>query len=179
MRLASILAFGVMAGCTSNVTVPVTPGGMMEVTPPGTAMTSTSGIDGGLPQTATPLNDDRLNLTLYTIEQQKIDAAIAERELENARSQLVVVQPGALPDRVEGVNVALFAKQTTNPVGQRVYQRSGGGFSARSSCGRFPTADDAQRAFLSAGGPATDRYGLDPDGDGFACGWDPTPYRAL
>jgi hypothetical protein len=86
MRLASILAFGVLAGCTSNVTVPVAPGGMTEVTPPGTAMTSTSGVDGGLPQTATPLNDDRLNLTLYTIEQQKIDAAIAERELENARA---------------------------------------------------------------------------------------------
>ncbi len=179
MRLVAILAFGFTAGCVSDVTVPVTPGGMMEVTPPDTAMTSSSGGAGALPSNGTPLNDDRLNLTLYTIEQQKIDAAIAERELENARSQLVVVQPGSLPNRVEGVNVALFAKQTTNPVGQRVYQRSGGGLGARSSCGRFATADDAQRAFLSAGGPATDRYGLDPDGDGFACKWDPAPYRAL
>jgi len=179
MRLVAILAFGALAGCTSAVTVPVTPGGMVEVTPPDTAMTSSAGGAGALPPAGTPLNDDSLNLTLYTIEQQKIDAAIAERELENARAQLVVVQPGALPDRVEGVNVALFAKQTTNPLGQRVYQRSGGGFSARSSCGRFASPDDAQRAFLSAGGPATDRYGLDPDGDGFACSWDPTPYRAL
>ena len=36
----------------------------------------------------------------------------------------------------------------------------------------------AQEAFLKAGGPERDRYGLDPDGDGFACRWDPTPFRA-
>ena len=58
------------------------------------------------------LDDDRINLMQWTLEQQKIDAAIAERELAAARSQLVVVQPGPLPNRVEGVNIALFAKQT-------------------------------------------------------------------
>jgi hypothetical protein len=30
---------------------------------------------------------------------------------------------------------------------------------------------------LSNGGPERDRLGLDPDGDGFACYWDPTPFR--
>ena len=29
----------------------------------------------------------------------------------------------------------------------------------------------------SAGGPERDSEGLDPDGDGFACGWDPAPFR--
>ena len=48
-----------------------------------------------------------------------------------------------------------------------------------SACRRFSNADEAQRAFLANGGPQTDRGGLDPDGDGFACSWDPTPYRQL
>ena len=47
------------------------------------------------------------------------------------------------------------------------------------NCGRFRDADAAQRAFLAGGGPQADRYGIDPDGDGFACKWDPAPYRAL
>ena len=47
------------------------------------------------------------------------------------------------------------------------------------NCGRFRDADAAQRAFLAGGGPESDRYGIDPDGDGFACRWDPAPYRAL
>ena len=41
---------------------------------------------------------------------------------------------------------------------------------------KYP-ADQAQSAFLDSGGPEKDRKGLDPDGDGFACGWDPTPFR--
>ena len=47
------------------------------------------------------------------------------------------------------------------------------------NCGRFRDQDAAQRAFLAGGGPEADRYGIDPDGDGFACRWDPTPYRQL
>lgn len=127
---------------------------------------------------ATPLDADFLNLTLYTIEQQKIDARIAEQQLAEARSQLVVVEPGALPQRVEGVNIALFAQQTTNAVGERRYARAGG-IGIGSGCGRFKTADDAQRAFLANGGPQRDTLNLDPDGDGFACKWDPTPYRQI
>lgn len=142
------------------------------------ALDGPAGTMGGM-TAPTPLDDDRLNLTLYTIEQQKLDAAAAERELENARSQLVIVQPGSLPDRVTGVNIALFAQQTTHDVGERRYARSlgGGGFGSR--CGQFATGDEAQRAFLANGGPESDPNGLDPDGDGFACSWDPTPYRQL
>ena len=36
---------------------------------------------------------------------------------------------------------------------------------------------EAKIAFLEAGGPKRDRKALDPDGDGYACGWDPAPYR--
>lgn len=38
-------------------------------------------------------------------------------------------------------------------------------------CAEFPSGAEAQRFFLATGGPAVDPYGLDPDGDGLACGW--------
>lgn len=42
------------------------------------------------------------------------------------------------------------------------------------SCGEFTSPAAAQRVFLAAGGPERDTYGLDPDGDGFACAWGET-----
>ena len=39
------------------------------------------------------------------------------------------------------------------------------------------SSDLAQKAFLSRGGPERDILLLDPDGDGFACKWDPRPFR--
>ena len=180
MRLLVAAACSILAACTSGpVTVPSdTPMIITEVTPD-LAAASTSGSDGqSLPQYGTPLDDDSLNLTLYTIEQQKIDAAVAERELEQARSQLVIIQPGSVPQPATGANIALYAQQTTNRVGERVYTRSRSG-GLGGGCGRYSNPDDAQRAFLASGGPQSDTKNLDPDGDGFACNWDPTPYRQL
>lgn len=125
-----------------------------------------------------PLDADTLNLMQTTLEEQKIDAAIAERKLDEDRSRLVIVQPGRLPDRVEGVNIALFARQSTNAVGESIYSR-GRSLGLKTGCRRFSSDDDAQRVFLAAGGPQNDQHGLDPDGDGFACDWDPRPYREL
>jgi hypothetical protein len=137
-------------------------------------------LQGSATGTGAALNDDSINLMQWTLEQQKIDAAIAERELLDARSQLVVVQPGPLPNHPDGVNIALFAQQTNNAVGEARYSRSmGARVASVGNCGRFRDADAAQRAFLAGGGPDRDRYGVDPDGDGFACGWNPAPYRAL
>lgn len=201
-RVVAVLACGLLAGCTSSaITVPE-PTSVTEVPPvdtgtsvPGTATASSiggvelpPGVTMAPPGTTTAeaapgvgrtLDQDKLNLLQTTLEEQKVDAAIAEKKLAQDRSQLVIVQPGALPDKVDGVNIALFAQQTTNPVGTRIYDRRGGGVSFGSSCSRFKNPDDAQRAFLAGGGPEVDKYGLDPDGDGFACSWDPTPYREL
>ena len=69
---------------------------------------------------------------------------------------------------VDGANVALYAQQSSNPVGVRVYDRSVGSRVA-GGCGKYRDGNSAQRAFLTAGGPQDDRYGLDADGDGFAC----------
>ncbi len=105
----------------------------------------------------------------------------AER-LARLRQEYEVIAPEPLPSRPggSGPNIVAFALNTTNTVGQPVYRRSG--FNAENrfqrACARYATADEAQRDFLSRGGPETDRLGVDPDGDGFACFWDPRPFRA-
>jgi len=102
----------------------------------------------------------------------------AER-LAAAKSELVVVEPEPLPARSKA-NVAAFALATTHNPGQRQYRRPAGSRGERASgCGRYRSKDDAQRAFLAAGGPEQDRLRLDPDGDGFVCGWSPAPFRKL
>ncbi len=182
MRIIAALSVGLLAGCTSSVTVPNDPV-IYEV--PSTGSVASAGGGAETPHFSselrdaqgTPISADSLNLGLYSLEQQKIDATIAEQNLAAAKSQLVVIPPSGLPNQVPGVNIALYAQQTTNAKGQAVYRRSGGRLT--SGCGRYGTPDDAQRAFLAAGGPETDSLGLDSDGDGFACKWDPAPYRAL
>ncbi len=103
----------------------------------------------------------------------------AERLAQN-RSQYQVVQPTALPTRPAntGPNIVAFALSTTHAPGTPVYRRSGLNLtSADTACGRFASPDQAQEAFLADGGPERDRRGIDPDGDGFACSWDPRPFR--
>ncbi|MFP7571590.1 hypothetical protein [Marivita sp. S2033] len=99
------------------------------------------------------------------------------------RAQYQVIQPEALPTRpgTNTPNIVAYALQTTNPKGVSLYRR--GGFASESrtqrNCAGFASADLAQEAFLAEGGPEKDRNKLDPDGDGFACGWDPAPFRAV
>ncbi len=106
----------------------------------------------------------------------------AER-LARARSQYQVVQPTAVPQRPgggSGPSIVEFALQTSHAPGTPVYRRSGLRLNGDplANCGRYASADLAQEDFLSNGGPERDRRGIDPDGDGFACGWDPRPFRA-
>ncbi|NSY38604.1 excalibur calcium-binding domain-containing protein [Leisingera sp. ANG59] len=104
----------------------------------------------------------------------------AER-LQRQRSQYQQVQPTAVPERAgdSGPNIVKYALSTSNPKGVRLYTRAGINLKARSArnCAEFASPDQAQVAFLESGGPERDRKALDPDGDGFACGWDPAPYR--
>ena len=115
------------------------------------------------------------------------DAVANQRSIEGDaarlarnRAQYEVVQPQALPTRRNaGPNVVAYALQTTHPRGTQVYRRIGLNKAAKfqRSCAQFATADEAQIAFLEQGGPQRDRQGMDPDGDGYACNWDPAPYR--
>lgn len=77
------------------------------------------------------------------------------------------------------VNLYAYARGTTNAPGEQIFTRSGeaGAETSRAACMKFSGPSLAQIAFLEHGGPVKDPLGLDPDGDGFACGWDPTPFR--
>lgn len=101
--------------------------------------------------------------------------------LQQQRSQYQQVQPTAVPQNAgdTGPNIVKYALSTSNPKGVRLYTRAGINLRARSqrNCAEFASPDQAQIAFLESGGPQRDRKVLDPDGDGFACGWDPAPYR--
>lgn len=106
----------------------------------------------------------------------------AER-LERLRAEYQVIQPTALPEREGqgGPNIVAFALETVHPVGTQMYRRPGTQPSREAfltRCAAYVSNDAAQRAFLEAGGPERDRRRLDPDGDGYACLWDPTPFRA-
>ncbi len=131
--------------------------------------------------TATISTDDgTLNLNITSQEQQKIERDEAAVLLAQARAQYVVIEPGSLPEVVAGVNIALFARETTNALGEKVYRRAviKNRFSA-TECSKFGSPDDAQRYFLANAGPQKDPLNLDPDGDGFACRWSPDYFRQL
>ncbi len=101
--------------------------------------------------------------------------------LQRQREALRVVEPEDLPVRPDGTepNIVAYALAATNEVGEPVYRRSGAFNEERfnRACTRYGWTDRAQAAFLEAGGPERDWKGLDPDGDGFACNWDPSPFR--
>ena len=104
----------------------------------------------------------------------------AER-LERNRQTYQVAAVEAVPENPgsTGPNIVAFALSTTNPVGTALYDRRGSFDEGkyRRACAEFGSADQAQIAFLDSGGPKRDRKGLDPDGDGFACFWNPAPFR--
>ncbi|MCV6586014.1 MAG: hypothetical protein OIF47_10810 [Marinibacterium sp.] len=103
----------------------------------------------------------------------RIAAAAAVRE---------TVQPTELPQRDAGAspNIVAYALSSSNPRGTRIYSRTGINLQNRAqrACAGYPSPDQAQIDFLASGGPQRDRKGLDPDGDGYACAWDPAPFRA-
>lgn len=91
----------------------------------------------------------------------------------------VRVSESELSQGTSGPNLFVYALSTTHTVGQVRYNRSNPLRWRRweSACAQYPSQDLAQEAFLAAGGPERDPDHLDPDGDGFACWWDPTPFR--
>lgn len=105
------------------------------------------------------------------------DAAVIAQN----RAQYVQVQPTALPPRPngDGPNIVAYALQQNHARGQQMYGRSSLRFSdSQQKCAQYLSADMAQQAFMESGGPQRDRNNLDPDGDGYACAWDPAPFRA-
>lgn len=142
---------------------------------------------GVAPVNASPTNPPPPVLNSAGISNENnFDAVSGQRSIEGDAARIAsnsaqyqVVQPEALPERSNtGPNIVAFAIQTKHARGTKVYRR---GFTRTAktdrACAAFSNADQAQIDFLSRGGPERDRAGMDPDGDGFACNWDPAPYR--
>ena len=153
------------------------------------ALAATANNSGVPPLVASPSNPPPAVVDNATgiSRENSFDAVSGERSIESDaarlasnRAQYQVIQPQALPQRTEtGPNIVAYALSTTHPVGTKMYRRSG--FNAQKrferSCGQYRFKDQAQAAFLAAGGPKRDRSGMDPDGDGYACRWDPSVFR--
>jgi hypothetical protein len=103
-------------------------------------------------------------------------AAVSEAAATQVQVLPIIVAAPATDERVSAV---AFALATTHSVGAEMYRRPLIRFSrVEANCAIYRTPEEAQEAFLAAGGPERDRLNLDPDGDGFACRWDPAPIRA-
>lgn len=106
--------------------------------------------------------------------------ADAERRAKN-KANYTLIAPTAVPVRsgAGGPNIVAYALETNHPRGTKKYSRLslGGASRYNKACAKFGSDEAAQLAFLEKGGPKSDRLGVDPDGDGYACQWDPTPFR--
>lgn len=162
-------------------------GVLNQTRPAGTApvAAATGTGDGTAPLAGTELVRNNPNIS----DEQNFDAVASRETIESDRERLrqqrdafAVIQPEAVPERPGGTgpNIVAYALSTTNRVGEAVHRRDGGGSESqyRRACARLGSSDKAQETFLASGGPRRDPKGLDPDGDGFACFWDPAPFRA-
>ena len=116
---------------------------------------------------------NKITLSNYSQEQQKIDRELYAQKIAEIAASRQELTATSVPT-LSTANPASFARSTSNAIGQAMYSRNG----KKGSC-NYSSSYDAQRAFLEAGGPSVDSIGLDPDGDGFACAFNPTPYRSL
>jgi hypothetical protein len=157
---------------------------------PGAPLSATAGAAAPVATaTAAPIAPAAPRNNTGISDEQNFDAVSARESIESDAARLaanrqayVVIQPTALPTRPEDgrPNIVAYALQTNNPVGVQLYSRSGLNTQGRyeRACGRFASPDLAQEEFLASGGPERDRLGVDPDGDGYACWWNPAPFRA-
>ena len=146
---------------------------------------------GDAPLEASPSNPAPQIVNAAGISQENDFAAVdAQRSIEDdaaRRAQIAAqyqqIQATDLPTAGEGTgpNIVEYAVLSSNPLGNKLYNRLG--FNAANrfarNCRDYPSSDQAQIDFLSRGGPERDPRGLDPDGDGYACDWDPTPFQRL
>ena len=120
------------------------------------------------------------DLSLSTLTQQNIEKEKAAKKLEDARKERIEIEIDNSLNFLYYVNVAKFARDTKHNKGEKIFTRlSFSIYDNWNECSKFKSKDEAQRKFLKDGGPYKDRFNLDPDGDGFACDWDPEIYRKL
>lgn len=153
------------------------------------ALAAASQNSGVAPLQASPSNPAPQVLNNPSLSDEQDFAAVSSRQtiesdaqrIAQNRAQYQLITPTAIPERQgDGQpNIVSYALRTTNPKGVQIYSRAGFNLQAKSqrNCAGFASADQAQIEFLANGGPERDRKSLDPDGDGYACAWDPAPFR--
>ncbi len=154
------------------------------------ALQATDANSGEAPVDADPGNPAPQTVSTSTGISSENDFSVVgtERSIESDaeliainRSQYKVIEPTALPKRSanSGPNIVKYALSTKHPRGTKIYTRVGIAKASRyeRNCAKYASPDLAQSDFLSQGGPNRDKLGLDPDGDGYACAWDPSPFR--
>ncbi|WP_299928051.1 hypothetical protein [uncultured Pelagimonas sp.] len=182
-----------------NGTAPATIPGPVDVqaTPLDSAETDAAQRAASTNSGVAPVNASPANATPAVVRnsdgisgENDFDAVAAQRDIQadaaliaQNRAQYTLIAPTDLPKRPgsNAPNIVEYALRTDNPVGTSLYKRSSFRAEAKfnKACGAFASADLAQEAFLAQGGPQKDRKGMDPDGDGFACDWNPSPFRAV
>lgn len=126
--------------------------------------------------TAAQIAGARAMQSVATDYRTEVDAQAEARAVARAEAQLPTTTSGPYPGSTPVLVRYAFAAR--HPVGQAVWPRTGGSEAAAAKfCASYSDPSRAQTAFLAAGGPDRDPAGVDPDGDGFVCGWDPAPYR--
>ena len=110
---------------------------------------------------------------------QPFGAAQPDRLIERDFVPQVRVSENEMTSGTAGPNLFVYALSTQHNVGDQRYTHNHPLRWRRweGACAQFASQDLAQEAFLAAGGPERDPNHLDPDGDGFACWWDPNPFR--
>lgn len=164
-------------------------GAPLAAIPAQTASIPADGLRGVTPVGIKEMTVNYASDTAGVSNEQDFDAVSASRTIEGDKAQIErnkaqykIDQPTSVPQRTGAVGPSIveYALATQHPLGVKLFGRSPFRFkNPQVACSAYDTEDSAQEAFLSAGGPDRDRLGLDPDGDGFACGWDPSPFRAI
>ncbi len=100
-------------------------------------------------------------------------------DMHIAPAEIVTVTSVPPPSESGGPNLIAYALNSSGAVGTETYRRMNPLRWSRwqDACLQYRNQDAAQLAFLSNGGPQRDPDNLDPDGDGYACWWDPAPIR--
>ncbi|NHF72548.1 hypothetical protein [Paracoccus xiamenensis] len=108
---------------------------------------------------------------------QRLASAPAARPATVAAPAAAPAQP-APPERPTDA-LTRYAESQRHAPGTAIYARAGGSAAdAARACARSPNPNAAQLQFLASGGPQQDPMGMDPDGDGYVCGWTPAIQRA-
>lgn len=152
---------------------------------PGTAVRT---VQAGSGFGTTPTFDPGPSVRQGISDEQDFQAVAARESIESdrdriarQRAQYQVIEVTSVPDSSVsgGPNLVAFALGTSHAPGTQMHRRINPLRWSRTeaACLQFRNQDAAQEAFLADGGPDRDPGNLDPDGDGYACWWDPTPLR--